>query len=239
MCRQKKRGGGGGAWGSYMKWDLQISTKPVMGSCGWRGHWGAVDFPSWDRDIITLRVATQKSPSSVPWLVSANYKTQWMTFTQGKENLCCFVFFSFGCRVIHRGIIWVRGLLSHPLITTHDYSVVKTYQKMRAIFCTWWDDPVFMGLTLTETYHKVCTKQSVNKEITVLMNLFKMPAVMLCILHWLLPHRNLPQPSFILPHSPQRAMCRTLKHCNSWWLSQLACVADISRLSTSVSSPIP
>lgn len=114
MCRQKRRGGG--VWGSYMKWDLQISTKPVMGSCGWRGHWGAVDFPSWDRDIITLRVATQKSPSSVPRLVSANYKTQWMTFTQGKENLCCFL--SFGCKVIHRGIILVQGLFCHPLITT-------------------------------------------------------------------------------------------------------------------------
>lgn len=95
------------------------------------------------------------------------------------------------------------------------YNIVKTYPDTCAIFGTRKDDPVFMGSTVTEMCHKVFVKQSVKEEITVLMNLFKMPAVMLCVLHWLLPHRNLPQPSFILPHNPQHAPCRTLKHCNS------------------------
>lgn len=150
-------------------------------------------------------------------------------------------FSSFSSKDVHWGIILVWGGSSviHwlPLTTT---ALLKLPRMCVWYFCTRGDDdPVFMGSTLTEMCHKVYMKQSVNKEITVLMKLFKMPAVMLCILHWLLPHRNLPQPSFILPHNPQHAMCRTLQHCNSWWLSQLACVADISRLSTSVSSPIP
>lgn len=146
-------------------------------------------------------------------------------------------FVSFECKVIHSSIIFAQWLFCHPLITSGKYTV-KAYQDACVIFCILWGDPVFMGLILSDMCHKVHMKQNMNKEITVLMNLFKMPAVMLCILHWLLPHRNVSQPSFILLHSPQRAMCRTLKHCNSWWLSQLACVADISRLSTSVSSPI-
>lgn len=95
MWRQKREEGA--SWGSYLKWDLQISTQHIIGSYGWRGHWGAVDFPSWDRDIITLRVATQKSPSSVPRLVSANYKTQWMTFTHEKKTFAVFC------------IIWVQS----------------------------------------------------------------------------------------------------------------------------------
>lgn len=124
-------------------------------------------------------------------------------------------FVSFECKVIHGSIIFAWGLFCHPLITTGNYNIVKTYQDMSMIFSTLWDDPVFMGLILSDMCHKVHMKQNMNKEITVLMNLFKMPAVMLCILHWLLPHRNVSQPSFILLHSPQHAMCRTLKHCNS------------------------
>lgn len=70
FVKTEKRGGG-----SHMKWELQISTQPLMGSRRRRGRWSAVDFPSWDRDIITLGVETQKSPSSVPRLLSTNYKT--------------------------------------------------------------------------------------------------------------------------------------------------------------------
>lgn len=127
--KERRRG-----WGSYMKWDLQISTQPIMGSYGWRGHWGAVDFPSWERDIITLGVATQKSPSSVPRLVSANYKTQSMTFTHEKKTFAVFFF-----------IIWVQShslrynfgpeLFCYPLITSHIYNIVKTYQNTHMIVC--------------------------------------------------------------------------------------------------------
>ena len=126
--KERRRG-----WGSYMKWDLQISTQPIMGSYGWRGHWGAVDFPSWDRDIITLGVATQKSPSSVPRLVSANYKTQWMTFTHKKKTFAVF-FLSFGCKVIHWGIILAQELLCHPLITSHNYTTLLRLTRI----CVWY-----------------------------------------------------------------------------------------------------
>lgn len=68
---------------------------------------------------------------------------------------------------------------------------------------------------------------------------FQMPAAQRCILHWPLPHRILPQPSFIFPLSPQYALRHALEHCNSWWLSQLACVADLFRLWMRLSSPIP
>lgn len=134
LCGDRKREGGGG-WGSYLKWDLQISTQHIMGSCGWRGHWGAVDFPSWDRDIITLRVATQKSPSSVPRLVSANYKhSEWPLHMKRKPLL----FFFFFC------IIWVQShsrlynFCAGALLSSTDYYWWSTTLLRITRLCVWY-----------------------------------------------------------------------------------------------------
>lgn len=110
-----------------------------MGSCGWWGHWGVVDFPSWDGDIISLGVATQKSPSSVPRLVSANYKTQWMTFTHGKKTSAAFL--SFGSK--RRSLRYNFGLGALPSSTAPNYNIVKTSQNVCDIFHTMWGSSVY------------------------------------------------------------------------------------------------
>lgn len=145
-----------------------------MGSQEWRERWGTVDFPGWDRDIITLRAATQKSPSSVPRLVSANCKTHAMTFRHGKKkSICCFFFLSLCSKDIRWGVILVLGALlsstDYPLRTAKLWELPGTC----VIFCTWCDDPAFMGSAWAERCSGVQMKQSASKEITVLMNLFK------------------------------------------------------------------
>lgn len=42
-----------------------------------------------------------------------------MTFTHEKKAFAVFV--SFGCKVVHWGIILVQGLFCHPLITTQQH----------------------------------------------------------------------------------------------------------------------
>lgn len=142
-----------------------------MGSQEWRECWGTVDFPGWDRDIITLRVATQKSPSWLPRLVSANYKTHRMTFRHGKKDAS--VFLSLASKDIHGGIISVLGAL--PSSTDYPLTTAKLRKRpgMCAIFCPQCDDPAFMGSTWTERCRKAWMKQRLSKEIPILMKLFK------------------------------------------------------------------
>lgn len=169
--------------------------------------------------------------------MSANYKTHRMTFRHGRKKRICFFITCFQRHSL-RYNFGPGGSSVIRWLPPHNCKIVKTSRNVGDIVPTMWWFGIY-GVAWNWEVPWSVNETKPEQRNPSFNEAFQMPAAQGCILRWPLPHRIPPQPSFIFPLGPQHAARRALQHCNSWWLSQLACVADISRLLMSVSSPIP
>lgn len=131
-----------------------------------------------------------------------------------------------------------RGSSVIHWLPPHNCKIVRTSKNACDILHMMWWSSIY-GVGLNWEVQRSANETKREQRNHSFNEPFQMPAAQPCILRWPLPHRILPQPSFIFPLSPQHAVRHALHHCNSWWLSQLVCVADTSRLLMRFSSPIP